>query len=69
MKNRNQLQRKRPSGAGRPGTVRTGEHCPVSGWWAPLDDEARPQFLSEGSIMPSVNGIAGIWTPAVRIVP
>lgn len=67
MKNRNQLQRIRTSGADRPHMPRTGEHCPVSGWWAPLEDESHQQFVTEGSIMPSVNGMPGTWSQAVRV--
>lgn len=41
---------------------RTGDHCPVSGWWVPLDREAVAQFVSEGSIMPGESGMAVVWT-------
>jgi hypothetical protein len=34
------------------GEARTGEHCPITGWWIPAGEED-PQFLTEGSIMPS----------------
>lgn len=67
MKNRNQLQRSRPSGADWPPMPRTGEHCPVSDWWVPLEEESQPQFVTEGSIMPSVNGMPGTWSLAVRV--
>lgn len=67
MKNRSQLQRTRPSGVDWPYMPRTGEHCPVTGWWAPLEDESHPQFVTEGSLMPSVNGMSGTWNQAVRV--
>ena len=44
---------------------RTGEHCPSSGWWTPLNDETDAHFLSEGSVMPSVGGSPATW----KLVP
>lgn len=49
-------------------TVRTGEHCPETGWWHPLSSEkagtpAPPRFVGEGSVMPAVGGTAIIWVP------
>ncbi|RNL57248.1 hypothetical protein D7003_07450 [Arthrobacter oryzae] len=41
---------------------RTGEHCPVSGWWAPSNRKAAVQFVAEGSIMPVGSGMAVVWT-------
>ena len=49
--------------------VRTGEHCPRTGWWAPAGGKAsttiagEPRFIGEGSVMPSINGIPGTWLP------
>jgi hypothetical protein len=40
---------------------RTGEHCPANGWWAPLNDETDAHFITEGSVMPSVNGNPATW--------
>lgn len=54
-------------GGGSPGS-RTGEHCPVDGWWAPLNDETAAHFIVEGSVMPSVGGNPTIWK-LVRHLP
>lgn len=54
------------------GAVRTGEHCPATGWWYPasggLDASAgtaaaAPHFIGEGSLMPAINGIQETWLP------
>jgi hypothetical protein len=66
MKKRILLQHTLLSGSGRAQTPRTGDHCPASGWWAPLNDEENPHFITEGSIMPSVNGTAMNWKLTVR---
>lgn len=66
MKKRILLQHTPLSGNGKFQTPRTGDHCPASGWWAPLSDEERPLFITEGNIMPSVNGTPMIWKPAAR---
>lgn len=65
MKKRILLQYPRLSSNGKSPNPLTGDHCPASGWWAPLNDEENPHFITEGSIMPSVNGIAMSWKPAV----
>lgn len=44
---------------------RTGEHCPATGWWTPLNDETNAHFLSEGSVMPSAAGTPATW----KLVP
>lgn len=67
MKKRSiRLEHTRISESGRAQSARTGDHCPASGWWAPLDDEADAQFITEGSIMPSNNGFPGSWKLVVR---
>lgn len=43
-------------------TVGTGHHCPVTGWWEPGGDAARRRFISEGSLMPALNGSSVSWT-------
>ncbi|MDQ0618330.1 hypothetical protein QFZ33_002354 [Arthrobacter globiformis] len=50
-------------------TVATGEHCPETGWWHPVQPEkpgtpAPPRFVGEGSVMPAVGGTSTIWVPA-----
>lgn len=54
--------------------VRTGEHCPESGWWyaAQRDTAETPsvatsaaRFISEGSVMPAVGGRAALWLPTL----
>ncbi len=48
---------------------RTGEHCPVNGWWAPLNRRSPAHFLTEGSIMPADGGTAVVWTLVERPHP
>jgi hypothetical protein len=48
--------------------VRTGEHCPESGWWYPVQPEkagtALPsRFVGQGSVMPAVAGAPAFWVP------
>jgi hypothetical protein len=48
--------------------VRTGEHCPETGWWQPVQPEragtAVPsRFVGEGSVMPAVGGRPAFWVP------
>ena len=42
--------------------VRTGEHCSLNGWWAPTGQEANPQLVAEGTIMPPDRGNSATWT-------
>lgn len=49
-------------------SVRTGEHCPETGWWHPVEPEksgtALPsRFVGEGSVMPAVGGAPAFWVP------
>lgn len=44
-----------------PRHARTGDHCPASGWWTPLNDEGTGHYITEGSVMPSVNGVPSRW--------
>ena len=41
--------------------AKTGEHCPLNGWWASEWLEGS-HYVSEGSIMPAVKGESVIWT-------
>lgn len=66
MKNRNRLHDVWLSENSRALGPRTGEHCPVNGWWVPVDGEGDACFITEGSIMPPVNGAPGLWTLTVR---
>ena len=52
--------------------VRTGEHCPESGWWYPAQRQttetpsvatSAARFISEGSVMPAIGGGAALWLP------
>ncbi|BCW44686.1 hypothetical protein [Arthrobacter sp. StoSoilB5] len=51
-------------------TVRTGEHCPQSGWWFTINaglrshPERKTQYITEGSLMPAVNGFPAKWFTA-----
>lgn len=40
---------------------RTGEHCPVDGWWVPDGTEPEGRFIVQGSIMPPQDGEAVTW--------
>lgn len=47
-------------------TIRSGEHCPKTGWWQPLQSEDRDQrassrFVGQGCVMPNVNGESTLW--------
>lgn len=42
--------------------AKTGEHCPLNGWWVPASREAESHFISEGSIMPTNKGQSVTWT-------
>jgi hypothetical protein len=49
--------------------IRTGEHCPESGWWYPVQRELdevpmATLFIGEGSVMPGVGGTPSLWLPA-----
>lgn len=57
MKNRTAFRQT----ARRSSAPRTGEHCPISGWWAPTHAEDQARFIMEGSIMPSDSGDAITW--------
>lgn len=41
--------------------VRTGEHCPLNGWWAPAGREGDAQLVAEGSILPPSSGDSVTW--------
>lgn len=52
--------------------VRTGEHCPDSGWWYPVQPEvvkvltvgtSGARFIGEGSVMPAIGGKPILWLP------
>lgn len=50
-------------------TIRTGEHCPESGWWFPLQPGAtrapsQARFIGEGNVMPAAGGVPIVWVPA-----
>jgi hypothetical protein len=55
-------------------TVRTGAHCPDSGWWYPAPPEpanvstagtSGARFIGEGSLMPAVGGKPVVWLRGV----
>jgi hypothetical protein len=44
--------------------VRTGEHCPSTGWWmvdAQAAADGAPRFFVRGSMMPSFGGAPASW--------
>lgn len=49
-------------------TVRTGEHCPESGWWIPLDlsSDGAARFVGKGGLMPAFSGAPVIWIPQLN---
>lgn len=53
-------------------TVRTGERCPESGPWFAVKDgkgagsREYSQFISEGSLMPAMEGSPAQWLPALE---
>ncbi|MDQ1056440.1 hypothetical protein QFZ23_000341 [Arthrobacter globiformis] len=71
------MKRRRPATAAtqREATaVRTGEHCPQTGWWYPLQSESAepapaepglaPWFVGQGSVMPAIGGSPSLWLPS-----
>jgi hypothetical protein len=46
-------------------TVRTGDHCPETGWWRPVQSEmpttSVSRFVAQGSVMPAVAGTPAFW--------
>lgn len=65
MKKRNPMKAPLASDFRMAHSARTGDHCPTSGWWVALNEEGNRYFLTEGSIMPSINGAPGNWTLAM----
>jgi hypothetical protein len=64
------MKRRRPAPLGPARTdaapVRTGEHCPKSGWWYPLQSEFATtpipaRFIGEGSVLPALEGTPVLW--------
>ena len=68
------MKRRRPEhlapSSGEKTAVRTGEHCPDSGWWYPVQpelakvltaDTSGARFIGEGSVMPAVGGKPILW--------
>lgn len=56
------------SSQSQPVKAATGEHCPMSGWWHPVQPDKLgtpepPRFVGEGSVMPAIRGISTIWIP------
>jgi hypothetical protein len=42
----------------------TGEHCPATGWWIPQDTTEPWRYLSEGSVVPALDGRPATWVRA-----
>lgn len=66
MKNRSLMKTRRTTDFGLRRTLRTGEHCPVSGWWAVASEPKTARFISEGSVMPAHDGIAVAWKRTIQ---
>jgi hypothetical protein len=47
--------------------AKTGEHCPVGGWWAPADRHEDQRIFAEGSIMPADKGRSVTWTLVTNV--
>lgn len=45
-------------------TTSTGEHCPETGWWIPQGRTEPWRYLSEGGMMPALNGQPAVWLRA-----
>ena len=58
------IPHKQPSGTNSHDARRakTGEHCPMNGWWASTGRENDRRFIAEGSLMPANNGQPITWT-------
>ena len=46
--------------------VRSGDSCPETGWWQPLQSEDMSElptsrFVGQGSPMPAAGGLPAIW--------
>ncbi|WP_323960435.1 hypothetical protein [Arthrobacter sp. JZ12] len=41
--------------------ARTGEHCPLDGWWSPDGGQKGEQFIAKGNMMPAENGKPITW--------
>lgn len=62
MKSRASLTSTRTARHSFPGIVRTGAHCPVAGFWRPQGRaDAKQVFVSEGSLMPAIDGRPVVW--------
>ncbi|WP_035778170.1 hypothetical protein [Arthrobacter sp. 35/47] len=46
--------------------ARTGEHCPVDGWWAPAGREADQRYIAQGSVLPAHDGDTVTWIFVAR---
>lgn len=68
MKKRSQARTWGNAETGPQGGLRTGDHCPVSGWWASEVEPQAPRFISEGSVMPTHHGVAVSWTRVPVVV-
>lgn len=42
--------------------AKTGEHCPLTGRWAPVPGVGDRRLIAEGSIMPADKGRSVTWT-------
>lgn len=69
MKKRSLLMAKRSLAGLLNSSLRTGDHCPSSGWWFPEPAPETARFISEGSVMPTHQGLAVKWSRAVQDAP
>jgi hypothetical protein len=44
-----------------PHVAKTGEHCPLNGWWAPASLEQDSLFIAQGSVMPADEAKSVTW--------
>ena len=66
MKNRSLMKTRRGTDFRVRRILRTGEHCPVSGWWAVESEPKAARFIGEGSVMPAHHGVAVSWKQAIQ---
>ena len=50
-----------PGKAPKSRTAKTGEHCPLTGWWTATPDGDK-RLITEGSVMPTEKETSLTWT-------
>jgi hypothetical protein len=66
MKSRQLIRSRREEYMPTSETPHTGEHCPESGWWSPVERPSLARFIHEGSIMPPNEETSVRWIRSPR---